>query len=289
METRIGDAERFIRLISMVVVGILGCNQCALAQTRELVLPILVTGSVTSRRAYSTDIQILNVGATAAQVTLATYTNQGKLNEAIRFLSNQGTGNSVTIAPGRSEVVFVTTKDSNVMDGWIRLSFGESARIGANGDIMLTNIAEGGPTFESTEIVTNIGVPAVNPTEQFFALGSLLLFEGRRILRHTAYALVNPSSTEAADVALSFSENVEGAETREANVQLQPNSRIAVFLVELFPGVVPEIPITPPRIVNITGTLRMASNAPIAVSAVDVLLPEGKLVNALAAAGAGVK
>jgi hypothetical protein len=142
-------------------------------------------------------------------------------------------------------------------------------------------------TYVTLEIVTSAQIPAVTPAIGF--LSPVIINPNR----HTAIALVNPSHSDSAELEITLLDSsgeifLYGDERvpLEISFYLEPRKRSAQFVWNFFDDCdvnhqvclavsVPSRPL--PEVFH--GSIRIESDKPIAVGAVHLLFPEGKLVN----------
>ena len=119
----------------------------------------------------------------------------------------------------------------------------------------------------SDEILDIVSLPAVRAGTEF-RLGVTIT-----ATRRAAISVVNPSDSETASVKIQL--RGVNRDDNAALIEIPPLSRISRFLLEI---VVPDdFPADPTRWL-FRGTATITSNIPIAVGALDFILPDGKLV-----------
>ena len=233
------------------------------SQTQDVILPVALNGYTAPPVHYQTIIRIVNMSATAVDVTLDAYENDGTPVRILELfpVALPGTKTVFTIGAGGAVEAF-TAEDVPSLNGWIRLTFDSSATIQAGAEVaVITGLVGPHPICmrPSTEIATSAQVPAVRAASKFSG------FAVSRTYRQSGYALINPSATQTATVFLSLMD-LSGKFVASGTVQIPPQVRLSRFIGELLPD-------TP---ADFMGTLRVTGTIPIAVGGVNVLFPEGK-------------
>jgi hypothetical protein len=259
-----------MRRILLAPIVALFFTPAALAQTRDLILPIALNGYTTPPVHYQTIIRIVNMSASTVDVTLEAYQNDGS---AVRILelfpiTRPGTKTVLSI-PGGGSVETFTAEDTPSLNGWIRLTFDSAATILATAEVALINAPVGPHPIcmrPSTEIVTSVQVSATAAASRFSG------FAINRTTRKSAYALVNPSTSEKATAFLSLMDG-DGKFVASGTIEIPPQGRLARFLHEFLPSAPSDF----------MGSFRVTSTIPIGFGGVNVLFPEGEFVGIQAA------
>ncbi|MDA2933927.1 hypothetical protein MYX82_06245 [Acidobacteria bacterium AH-259-D05] len=241
------------------------------AQTQEIILPVVVNGFWKEPAHFQTTIRIVNLSTQAVEVTLEAYQNDGTATRILELypIAKSGTKTVFQIMPGGSVEAF-TTGDEPAFDGWARLSYETSASIQASAEIALVDAPVGPKPIcqrPSTEIVTSAHAAGVPESKKYS--GFIVI----RPFRKSAYALVNPSTTSTANVFLSLLD-FSGKLVASAGLQIPPQGRSR--------GLLPDLLDNPPE--DFIGSLRITSDIPIGVGALNVLFPEGKFTSVLVTA-----
>lgn len=247
----------FVSIFAMLL------SPTAFAATQDLLLPVALNGYTTAPIHYQTIIRIVNMSTSAVDVTLEAYQNDGT---AIRILElfpivRPGTKTVFSIGMGGSVEAF-TAEDVPSLNGWIRLTFDSSATILASAEVALINAPVGPHPIcirPSSEIVTSVQLPATSASRKFSS------FVVIRPNRKSGYAIVNPSTTDAATVFLSLID-MSGKFVSSATVQVPPQGRLSRFIQEFLPDAPSDF----------MGSLRITSTVPVGFGGVNVLFPEGK-------------
>ena len=258
------------RIVLSTVIALL-FSTLAFAQTQDLVLPIALNGYTTPPVHYQTIIRIVNMSPVPVEVTVEAYENDGT---PIRILElfpivRPGTKTILKIDVGGSVEAF-TAEDTPSLNGWIRLTFDSKATILASAEVALINAPVGPHPIcmrPSTEILTSVQVPAAA------AAGKSSGFVVMRPNRKSAFAIVNPSTSEAATVFLSLMD-FSGQFVASGTVQIPPQGRVGRFVHELLPNAPADF----------MGSLRITGTIPVAVGGVNVLYPEGEFTGIQVAA-----
>jgi len=235
----------------------------AFAEAQDLILPVALNGYTTAPIHYQTMIRIVNMSSSSVEVTLEAYQNDGT---AIRILdlfpiAQPGTKTVFQIASGGSVEAF-TLEDVPSLNGWIRLTFDSSALVQASAEVVMINAPVGPHPIcmrPSTEILTSVQVPAVRSAQKFNGFAVV------RPYRKSAYAIVNPSTTQTATVFLSLMD-LNGRLIASGTVQVSPQARLSKFVQEFLPD-------SPS---DFMGSFRITSTIPVGFGGVNVLLPQGE-------------
>ena len=252
-----------MRWIPLVILLGLSFSTAAFAETQDLILPIALNGYTTPPVHYQTIIRIVNMSPAAVEVTLEAYQNDGT---AIRILElfpivRPGTKTVFQIESGGSVEAF-TAEDTPSLNGWIRLTFASSATIQASAEVAVINAPVGLHPIcirPSTEILTSVQAPAVRAAQKFSGFAVI------RPYRKSAYAIVNPSTTQTATVFLSLMD-LAGQFVASGTVQVPPQGRLGRFVQEFLPGAPSDF----------MGSLRITSTSPVGFGGVNILYPEGE-------------
>jgi hypothetical protein len=248
----------------LILLGVMLVTSCAAAtDTAELVLPVVVNGYVEPPKHFQTMIRIVNLSATAVDVTFEAFRNDGT---AVRILelfpiARTGTTTIFRLDPSGAVEAF-TYGDVPSFNGWARLTFDSAASIAASAEVALIDAPpRAHPICQrpSSEIVWTFQAQGVRSARK---LGG---FAASVLNRRSAYALVNPSPTVAATLFLSLLD-LSGKLVASSTVELAPQARTSRFLSELFTA--------PPA--DFIGSLRITGSVPLAAGAANSLMPEGR-------------
>ena len=247
----------------------------ARAESQELILSTVVNGYIKQPVHVQTTIRVVNLSTSAVDVTLEAYQSDGSPVRILELfpIPRQGTKTVLKLESLGSVEAF-TAGDVPSLNGWARLTWEDGPpAVGPGGNVIQPAIqasaevalisAPVGPhpicTRPSTDIVTRTQAVAAKSSTKFSGYAVI------RPFRKSAYAIANPSSTARAEVFLSLLD-FSGKLVASGRAQIPPQGRISRFLSEL----VADAP------ADFMGSLRITSDLPIAASAVNVLLPEGK-------------
>ncbi|HEV8129818.1 MAG TPA: hypothetical protein VGQ81_01085 [Acidobacteriota bacterium] len=245
---------------------------------QELILPIVVNGRVGSAVHYQTAFTVLNNSAIVALVNAQIYDSSG--SPAGVFCSPIAPPPSrftASLSPAGS-FHNSTSADQPLTNGWARLTWDGTAAVQAEAEINFINTAPMPCLLicnrPSNEIIASASVPAVKAARDFRLPATLTPN------RQTAIALVNPQSGGPATVTLQLLGSdgqvvVGGA----VSTQVPPQGRVAQFLRRFFEC---DICMAAPTFAPgpmFHGSLKITSDIPIAVGALNVIFPEGKLVS----------
>jgi hypothetical protein len=246
----------------IVVISVMAVN--AAAQTQEQILPVVLNGSIREPLHYQTTIRIVNLSTSAFDVTLEAYQNDGAPIRILELFPIAQTGTKTVLnLPAFGSIEVFTYGDVPSLDGWVRLTYPSSASIQGTAEVAVINAPVGPHPIcrrPSNEIVTSVDVPAVQAAQRFSGFAVI------RPNRKGGFALINPSTTASATVFLSLMDP-SGKLVGSATIDVQPQGRVSRLLTEYFPNTV----------MDFMGSLRVTSSAGIAVGAVNVIFPEGKL------------
>lgn len=170
-------------------------------------------------------------------------------------------------------------------NGWARLRWAGSAALQAHAEIMMI----AAPPVRcllicnrpSTEIISSIQLPSIRPAQEFYL--PVTIAQNRQ----TALALVNPSATNPVQIKLTLSDESGKPAAlgfpADLKISLHPRQRTSQFLWQLYVESSALTVVTPfPE--RFHGSLRIAADAPVVASAIHMLFPEGKYINAVAGA-----
>ena len=123
----------------------------------------------------------------------------------------------------------------------------------------------------SDEIFSSIQLSAVEPAKRFRSQATIASH------RESAFAIVNPSAAEGAQIQI-LARDRNGQVFDSNELTLAPGARVSLLLWQLL--LLNKVFIVPPeRPDNFHGSLEISSDVPVGVGGIQVLLPEGKLVN----------
>ena len=246
------------------------------AETKKLVLPVAVEERFVSGRwpRYTTIMRVVNRGTESAQLALAAYDNSGALLSNVRFLSGDGS-DPIRVQTDRPNVIVMIVEDDPIFEGWVEITVDEEADILVTAELKFFGEDIEGSVYDSHDVLGMVQVPARPPSTQHHGFTQVTLIDGKKVVSLSAYAFVNPNDQHAS-VEATYVE-LYSTEVKTRGFVLPPRGRSAQLLTELFQGVVPDINITPPRVIVLLGSLEVRSDVPIGVGAIDLLLPEGRL------------
>jgi hypothetical protein len=283
-------------LLSLVCLGCLLDTVFAQSEApEELFVPILINGLVGESWHYQTVFRFVELSGTTASpavvVQVETFDNSGKpifhdelfcpppvaSLEPLR-ISLAGSGSAHFGTKG-----FIQPYDPGpgVIDGWVRLTVTGPGDLQATAEVLQVATIPSGcppvicarpsPVYRSDALVN-----AIRPARRFRAAVVITPF------RHTAFSVVNPSETKSARVSFELL-RPDGSLLRGGALTIPPRERRSAFSWEwaMLPpisivgfsqyGVMPS---------DFYGSARIESDVPVAVAALQVLLPEGRLVTA---------
>ncbi len=251
-----------MRRLWMLVV-LLGLSRGGFAQTQDLILPIVVNGYVRQPIHYQTTIRMVNLSANPVQVTLEAYQNDGTPVRILELFPVARAGTKTTLnLDGFGSLETFTAEDVPNLNGWVRLTFDAGASIQASAEVSLIDAAVGPHPIchrPSTEILTTVQVASVRTAKK--VSGFAVIRENRK----SAYAIVNPSTTDSVTAFLSLLD-ASAQLVASATLQIPPQGRVSRLLSEYFPNGPSDL----------MASLRITATAPVAVGAINILFPEGK-------------
>ena len=258
--------RRYLMLTALLLFPI-----AAAAQTQDLILPVVLNGYTVAPVHYQTIIRILNTSASAVEVTLEAYQNDGTPIRILELfpIARSGTKTVFQIDAGGSVEAF-TAEDVPSLNGWVRLTFDSRATIQASAEVAVINAPVGPHPIcvrPSTDIVTSVQTSAVPAALKFSGFAVI------RPYRKSGFAIVNPSTSADATVFLSlmdFSGHLVATNTLKIGAQARVSQLVQEFLPSA-PG-------------DFMGSLRVTSTIPIGFGGVNVLFPEGEFTGISVAA-----
>lgn len=276
------------------------------APEKQLILPIVAVGGVSETLHFSTTFTFFNFSDTTFDGAITVFNEEGNIQTEAVFCPDDVIPSLLPPSPDR--VVHLSerglfqlpvSEEVPFFAGWAQLTSpdGSSLEVQATSEVALLNSVPRpcppGPicTHPSTEILTSVQIPAVVPANGF--RGAVIITPNR----HTVFAIVNPSPTETAHIDVTLLDDtgkaleVEPAGPARASYQLPPQQRLAGFTWDL---VFDPCQFTqasgsncsgdgssePPLPEAFHGSILISADHPIAVAGLQLLFPEGKLVNA---------
>lgn len=241
------------RLSGMVFVTVLCVLIVDLFPQDTIVFPTIVTGPAEAVGRFEVSLDALADGN--AEVCFFGSTNDGGSFTIFILQStpfDSWCRDSDFGSVGTRVTSFSVRDTGELQEGWITLQFDSPATI-------LTSIETLILRADSGEVISSVSLPGVRPSRNFIA--SWLATNSAT----SAYAIVNPSLDEAAEVSLTF---VAGKEPEldicDAEVIVPPGTRVARFWDEFVSECSFESTET-------WGYLELESSAPVALGALKVL------------------
>ncbi len=241
-----------------------------------LVAPVVVQGDFLPSRHFQTTFRLVNL--TERQITLR-----------VEGVDNDGEVKAIfcpgPVVGGPERTFFLApngvvndSSGGSVFNGWARITseenLAESVQIQTEVSIVEGPVSPCPPVIcgrPSGEIFSSIQLPAVAPATRFRAQATITPH------RESAFAIVNPSIEETALIqVLAKGRNGEGFDGTE--LLLEPGARISLLLWPLL-LLNKNFIVEPEKPDDFHGSIEIISDVPVAVSGIQVLLPEGKLVN----------
>jgi len=245
----------------------------AAAQTQDLILPVVLNGYTVAPVHYQTIIRIVNMSASAADVTLEAYQNDGTPTRILELfpVARTGTKTVFQIGAGGSVEAF-TAEDVPSLNGWVRLTYDSRAMIQASAEVAVISAPVGPHPIcvrPSTDIVTSVQTSALPAALKFSAFAVI------RPYRKSGFAIVNPSTTVDATVFLSLMD-FSGRLVATNTLKIGPQARVSQLVQEFLPNAPGDF----------MGSLRVTSTIPVGFGGVNVLFPEGEFTGINVAAQA---
>lgn len=250
----------------LIIFFVIAVSHAAVAQTQEMILPVVVNGYVREPLHYQTTIRIVNLSNSSVEVTLEAYQNDGVPVRILELfpIPRQGT-KTVFRIDSLGSVEASTAGSVPPLNGWARLTYDLSATIEAGAEVALIKAPVGPQPIcnrPSTDFVTSVQVPSATAAWKFAGFAVI------RSNRQGAYAILNPSATSTATVFLSLLD-FSGKLVAASTIEIPPQGRTSRFLSEYLPGAPADF----------MGSLRITSNIPVVAAALNVLVPEGKFTS----------
>jgi hypothetical protein len=261
----------------------------------ELFVPILINGLVDESWHYQTLFRFLEVSGTTASpvitVQLDAFDSSGKriVNDQLFCPPPVATLEPFRVSlPGLGSIHFGTKgfiqpyhPAPGIVDGWVRLNVKGPGKLEATAEILQVDAIPAGcpPVIcmrPSGVYRSDAVVRAVKPAKVFHAATVITPF------RHTGFSIVNPSETESAHVSVVLIQ-ADGLLLQSGRLTIPPLQKQSGFAwewVNTLPPVNIGIP-SSPMPTDFYGSAQIVSDIPIVVGALQVLLPEGKLVTAV--------
>jgi len=282
---------RVLLLSSLIWVALIMAPVFAQSQPpEELFVPILINGVVGESSHYQTVFRFVELSGTTADpavtVDMDTFDNAGSEIDPGQLFCHEGPPRPPVpfSLPGSGSFHFGTAgrvigyQPPSIIDGWARLTITGSGRIQITAEVFqVAGVPAGcqwlvsGPSdFYRSDVV----VQAVKPAKVWRAPAVITAY------RHTALSVVNFSPTNTAHVFIELLDE-EGTGRRGRDFPIPPMHRRSAFAWEWVDpnhGISIGVPVPVPD--DFYGSARIVSDVPVAVGAVQVLSPEGKLVSA---------
>lgn len=247
---------------------------------QEVILPVVVNGSISDKLHYQTIFTILNTTGQTVNADLQVYGNTGAPGGVFCSpLAPPPSAVGATLKPGAEYVQF-TSADLPFHDGWARLRWLGSTSLVVGAEVTLV-AAPPTPCLlvcnrPSTEKLSSTQIPSVVAAREFRLPVTL------NHNRQTALALVNPSATDSVGVRITILD--ASGETAilgvpgTFDVKIQPLERVSRFLWQLaLDHSVPTVMVPVPD--GFQGSVVLTGDNPFVVGALNIMFPEGKLVS----------
>ncbi len=256
---------RTVRPFSLVVIF---CTSFVLplsGESSELVCPILLNGQAGGYRA-KTVLTVMNPGAEVLSATVKAFSNDGAPAVVLRVYPNTVSETSLELKQNEVTIRETDGESALLQEGWLLLSYQTATRPIATADVYL--LKEG----ETCSPESVFRVPFVDAGTRLMSVARLTLDSStgmNRVLNVSAYALVNPSDTKTVRVTLSLLK-FRPEPYPDKVIDIPPRQRVAKFLTELFPILLPGIPAPGVTISHGLGTVSIVSDSSVACGAVDL-------------------
>ncbi len=261
----------------------------------ELFVPILINGLVDESWHYQTIFRFVELSGTTASpavsVQVDAFDNAGKRIVGDQLfcpppvaslepfrVSLAGLG---SIHFGTKGFIQLYEPEPGIIDGWARLTVTGPGKVQATAEVLQVDTLPSGcpPVIcarPSGLYKSDAVVNAVKPAKVFRAAAVITPY------RHTAFSVVNPSEKDSAHVFFELLKD-DGTVLHGGALTIPPMQRRSAFAWEwaTLPPVLIGIPQIRPMPDNFYGSARIESDVPVVVGALQVLLPEGRLVTAV--------
>jgi len=257
----------------------------------ELFVTILVNGLVDESWHYQTLFRFVELSGTTASpavvVQIDPYDNSGKpINHDSLFcppaiptldplqLSLPGLG---SVHLGTKGFIQPYEPKPGVFDGWARVTVTGPGKILGTAEILqVSGVPVGCPP-----VICLRPSGIYNSDAVVYLVKAAKAFRAPAVIspyRHTAFSVVNPSKTETAHVCLQLYQT-EGTLLAQSEITSIPPLQRRSFFAREWTAL--DAPQNSPFKDSFYGSARIFSDVPIAVGALQILLPEGKLVTAV--------
>jgi hypothetical protein len=261
------------------------------AQNEELIFPIVVNGMIGSQTRWQTTFRAMNLSSTTITFLLEPHQFDGKLvSVAGNFFCDLSpvpspVTNVATIGIIGNGSFELSTSDATSLffNGWARLVYPAAVAdsvVVSSQVSLVQGLSQGCPILicsrPSTEFVTIGQIRPVKAAKSFRAPGFATP------VRQTAYSIVNPSENSPAMVSATLFDGA-GKLVRTSTLAVPPLNKVSKFFRELFPNCSETVincgdaPV--PQFFH--GSVKFVSSAPIAIGALTVVFPEGKIAELL--------
>ncbi len=273
-----------VRTLSIALILIAGWTGRAAGEPRqEWVLPILVGGTPSGSAYYSSNLHLMNLSSTAAELEVVVFAGDVEdpasdprpvpQEESILRLE---AGEALTTELRLQEL---GDERPGFRQGWALFRAPPGVRLHLA--VELTDFRE--DDSGALQPFSSVMVDAVRPARNLAVFAAWEGSFGCFPSRQGAYAFVNPSEDRVAqvEVSLDLSRTTGQNRTLRRRLEIPPRGRLPLFLSDLFSNLFPRgrsapcIELFSPP----SGVLRITSDVPIAVGALEVDLRSGRFVN----------
>ena len=209
---------------------ILGAAPRASAQVDLFIAQIVDGGLYTANSSFFTDISVYNPGGNTTSCTFSTFDNAGNPLDLV-YVTPSAAATASARRRTRPVPKSATAPASSLQftippEGTTTLETsgggdGSNTALEGGAELNCSDFVIGGATYwlaTSSDIVTGIGVPAVDPTTAFRVAGGN---------ESTAFAFYNPSQANSLDLTIEAYDGDTGALVDSATMTVDPNGHTA--------------------------------------------------------------
>lgn len=270
-------------LTCILLVTFGGASWAGEKPAEQWVLPILVGGTPSGNAFYGSNLHIMNVSGTTADLQVKVFASDGdEGGSQLEEIEQEGA--PLRIEPGQALRPRIRLQDlgderPGFRQGWALVE--STAGVPLHLAVELTDFREDDQGITAT---SSVMIDAVRPVRRF---GAFVAWEGSFgcfPTTQSAYAFVNPSEEATANVAISLNTGLATGQERTFRrlLEIPPRGRVAMFLSELLPDLFPQRDRNAPCIALFnqpSAILEISSDIPIGAGALDVNLRSGQFVN----------
>lgn len=249
------------------------------------ILPVVLASDADMQSSYRTSLTLANFSASTQSATLEVFFNDGSSLYPSQVICPNDGGPDFPAGPPPPPIELydlvahqqrrVLLSNSSFL-GWGRVTAESGKPFVPQTEVshvegQYSPECSAAQDLPSTSILTTVDIDPVRPSREFSASGSITT------TRESGFAVVNPSDSESAAVSITAF-NADGSVFDTNQIVIEPGHRLARQLFDLLiEGKAFLLP--PVKPTDFSGEIRFSSDIPIAVGALEVLLPEGRWSN----------